>query len=154
MAGEVLQDNRCSPGMRMGGIFESPPKGCPGRHKAGGPCFPAAATVITRDGTVKAMEDLAVGDEVQTINSNGIVSFEQVYFFGHRNRAVDITEYIGFDVMSLDAADGRSRQLWLTGGHFIPVIQRDSATRGCAHSRAFRCVPQQQVNTILHHQLK
>lgn len=43
-------------------------------------CFPALATVELRDGSLKQMESLQIGDEVRT----GVDSFSKVFMFTHR----------------------------------------------------------------------
>lgn len=43
-------------------------------------CFPASATVVLEEGTVKKMEDLDIGDRVLVRNGD----YSEVYFFSHR----------------------------------------------------------------------
>lgn len=80
MAGKVLKDDPCSPGMRVGGIFENPPEGCPG-HEG---CFPASASVLTPMG-LKQMDAINLGDEVWVVSNQGHQSLAKVVGFGHQS---------------------------------------------------------------------
>jgi Hint module len=72
-------------------------------------CFPGAATVEMRNGGVRRMSDLAVGDSVHV--GSGI--FSTVFMFTHQS-ADSLNEFV-----SLESATGA--KLLLTSGHFLYV---------------------------------
>jgi hypothetical protein len=96
-------------------------------------CFPAAATVSLPDGSSKAMSDLQVGDAVLSVGTAGALSYQPVYFFGHRK------------------ADGahpffrlatKYRTLLLSGDHFLLACR---ASSDCSKVEAFVEVPAKTV---------
>lgn len=74
-----------------------------------GACFPAQATVEMEDGSVKRMEDIAVGDVVKV----GTNEFSRVFMFTHRTAAVRS----GFILLETGGGD----KLSLTSGHYLYV---------------------------------
>ncbi|KAA8499926.1 Protein hedgehog [Porphyridium purpureum] len=93
---------------------ESPTPTSDGEAELPGSCFPAAATVLLVDGTVRAMEHLMIGDRVLTGNPKQPVS--DIYLFGHR------TQVGMFDFLELGTSNGRS--LTLSPGHYVHTMRR------------------------------
>ncbi|XP_050417572.1 neurogenic locus notch homolog protein 2 [Patella vulgata] len=59
-------------------------------------CFPAQTELLTRNGGVKYIEDIEIGDEVQVINPDGSVGYSEVWCHSHydlhsTNRYLEIT---------------------------------------------------------------
>lgn len=75
----------------------------------GSVCFPADATVVTLDGSVKMMRDLAVGDKV--LVSSGV--FADVFMFTHK------LDNVVYNFVRAQTASGAS--IRLTSGHYIYV---------------------------------
>lgn len=73
-------------------------------------CFPADATVALEDGTVKAMENLVVGDRVNI----GGGKFSQVFLFTHSDAQVVSTNFV-----QLTTETGE--ELVLSDGHYLPI---------------------------------
>lgn len=73
-------------------------------------CFPADATVVLEDGTVKAMNKLAVGDRV----SVGRGKFSEVFLFTHSEKGVVSTNYVQLTVEN-------GEELVLSEGHYLPI---------------------------------
>ncbi|GBF88859.1 hypothetical protein Rsub_01358 [Raphidocelis subcapitata] len=89
-----------------------------GGCSSGSGCFPAAATVQLEGGQSKRMDQLAVGDRVLALASDGALKYEDVYFFGHRDAASDAA----FVRLGLDGG----AELLLTPDHFVPVLRAGS----------------------------
>lgn len=79
---------------------------------SGGKCFPADALVQLPDGKSKRMDQLAIGDKVQTMSASGDIAYSDVYLFGHD----DPYSFHEFVALKLS-----SRELQLSAGHFIPI---------------------------------
>lgn len=78
-------------------------------------CFPARATVELEDGSVVAMSELSVGDQVHV--GKGV--FSQVFAFSHANAAVT-TKFV-----TIDTEAGRA--LTVTSGHYVYANERTVA---------------------------
>lgn len=70
-------------------------------------CFPASATVTLKDGSVKRMDEVLIGDEILV----GPETFSKVFMFTHRDSGVR------FSFVEIESFSGR--KLRLTSGHFI-----------------------------------
>mmetsp|Transcript_10086 Transcript_10086/g.25287 ORF Transcript_10086/g.25287 Transcript_10086/m.25287 type:complete len:460 (-) Transcript_10086:162-1541(-) len=81
----------------------------------GDPCFPGSAEVELRDGSVRRMDELEVGDSVRV----GPEEFSDVLFFSHRL-------FSGvFDFVRLEVS-GAEQPLVLTKNHYLPVASRSN----------------------------
>jgi hypothetical protein len=79
-----------------------------------GGCFPSASLVLTKEGSVKTMRELKVGDEVLAYDeSNQELIFSKVYMFAFRNPK-QMQNY--YEISTSD-----SRTITLTGTHLIYV---------------------------------
>jgi len=85
-------------------------------------CFPADATVVTADGAVVRMADVADGDVLRTSPT----TTGRVYFFSHADADGD------FDFVRLTTAAGAA--ITLSPGHYLPV--RAAGARGAALAAA------------------
>lgn len=82
-------------------------------------CFPGHATVQLRDGSVKAMQDLEIGDVVMVEHPN---KFSEVFFFSHQN-ADHVGEFVHIETSV------PSISLQLSSRHLLYVNgQRKSAS--------------------------
>jgi hypothetical protein len=79
------------------------------------------------------MKDLKVGEVVLTVDAAGTLSYQPVYFFGHRK-----TE--GFHAFVRVAT--QDHVLLLTGDHFLPMCK---AGADCLHVEAFEVAPARTV---------
>lgn len=75
----------------------------------GSACFPSDATVLTSDGTVKMMSDLAIGDKVLVSDA----TFADVFMFTHK------VDNVVIDFVRVQTVSGAS--IRLTSGHYIYV---------------------------------
>lgn len=97
-----------------------PPMPPPPEDDVGGlmECFPGSATVTLQDGTVRAMRDLRVGDQVAvsspTSAAGGPVAFEPVLSLSH----ADPKALASFLTLTLE---GTSKNITLTPGHLVHV---------------------------------
>lgn len=80
-----------------------------------GGCFPPESTIITEDGTRKALSELKVGDRVQAVDETGRLVYSPVLLF--LDRDVDGSER---DFVQLESADGA--KVTLTASHLIYTV--------------------------------
>ncbi|KXZ44119.1 hypothetical protein GPECTOR_73g640 [Gonium pectorale] len=92
----------------------------------GGSCFPAEATVQVEGGGRKRMSELAAGDRVLTVRTDGSTAFDDVYLFGHK-RAEGVHEFLQLQTSA-------NASVTLTRGHFVPV-----ARGACSAAPAVSC---------------
>eukprot|EP00184_Porphyridium_aerugineum_P008325 CAMPEP_0184691648 /NCGR_PEP_ID=MMETSP0313-20130426/432_1 /TAXON_ID=2792 /ORGANISM="Porphyridium aerugineum, Strain SAG 1380-2" /LENGTH=483 /DNA_ID=CAMNT_0027149401 /DNA_START=189 /DNA_END=1640 /DNA_ORIENTATION=+ len=86
--------------------YEEPTE-TPTSNPDSGTCFPADATVLLRDGNMKRMEELQIGDTVLV----GDDKFSDVYFFGHK-----LSKGL-YDFVELALDSGR--KIELSKGHLV-----------------------------------
>lgn len=82
-------------------------------------CFPANALVNLEDGSVKRMDELAIGDKVQVSNRR----YSKVFMFTHKDRDVKYR----FKVITLRSGEN----LKLTEGHFLYLNEELKMAREC-----------------------
>jgi hypothetical protein len=85
--------------------------GCPQRD-----CFPADASVETASG-LKLMSDLRVGDKVRSVDGAGRPIYDDIYFFGHADKAQSNT-FVSLQLSGSDAS------LQLSPKHFLPTCPK------------------------------
>lgn len=93
--------------MSPGATNESPSSESPSPSDEDNVCFPSSARVTVQDGSVKRMDQLAIGEEVQV----GPQLFSAVFMFTHKSQNVDYR----FLEISVDTGS----KLLLTDGHFL-----------------------------------
>ena len=76
-------------------------------------CFPADATVLLEDGSIRAMAELRLGDRVQVVRADGSLGFSEIYLQTHKD-ALSAAPFV-----ELTLASGRT--LSLSPRHFIPT---------------------------------
>uniref|UniRef100_A0A383WKW5 Hint domain-containing protein n=1 Tax=Tetradesmus obliquus TaxID=3088 RepID=A0A383WKW5_TETOB len=79
---------------------------------SGGGCFPAGAMLQLPGGISKRMDQLVLGDKLQTMSAAGATTYSDVYLFGHD----DPHSYERFVALQLS-----TNKLLLTHGHYIPT---------------------------------
>jgi hypothetical protein len=86
-------------------------------------CFPADAQTVLEDGSVKRMDELAIGDRVLTLDpATGKQAFSYIYMFGHQDALVR-SPYV-----HVVTASGTS--LRLTADHYAVVAGADGSWAG------------------------
>ncbi|KAH9524399.1 hypothetical protein Btru_054430 [Bulinus truncatus] len=78
--------------------------------KGGTSCFPGDSCVYLRNGKSVSLNELKIGDQVLTRDSDGYLTFDTVYMFGHQDFN-EHTEFITIETIS--------SKISLTTGHYI-----------------------------------
>jgi hypothetical protein len=82
------------------------------------------------DGSTTTMDKLRIGDKVQVLAANGLLRYEPIYLFGHKDNQAVTT------MLTIRAESNTSNetvQLTLSPGHFVPVA---AAYKGHIMTRA------------------
>ncbi|KAL4420854.1 hypothetical protein ABPG75_010510 [Micractinium tetrahymenae] len=85
-------------------------------------CFPGHATVVTADGSTKAMAELRSGDRVQAVDWAGRLTFEEIYYWQH----VEPSTVASYATIAVVDASGSQRSLQLSTTHYLPTGQDPS----------------------------
>lgn len=87
------------------------------------PCFPADAQAVLEDGSVKRMDELAIGDRVLTLDpATGKPAFSDIYMFGHQDASTR-APYVHVGTES-------GTELRLTADHYVAVAGPDGSWAG------------------------